>query len=274
MSIFPWYGGKFNHLGFILPKLPKTHIYCEAFGGAGTVLINREPSPVEILNDIDSNIYNFFKVLQNNYEDLIRKLQFTLWSRKEYEDARKIINSEEYMTLNSIERARLFYIWIRQCRSGYPNSVWSFSKDAVRRNISQVVSRWLSSIDQLPEIVARLKTVIIENRNALEVIKDYDSKDTLFYLDPPYIEDSRIAKQVYKFEYTNLDYEKLFSLLNTILGKVAISNYQSLSLLKLAKGWFLSIDKKKGIGGISKSKSKRQEILLTNYKVEGAIVVK
>lgn len=70
--VFGWYGGKFSHLDWLLPLLPKYHHYCEPFAGSGAVLINREASPVETYNDIDGDVVNFFRVLRDRHEELIR----------------------------------------------------------------------------------------------------------------------------------------------------------------------------------------------------------
>ena len=74
---FGWYGGKFSHLDWLLPLLPKTTHYCEPYGGSAAVLLNRDPSPVETYNDIDGDLVNFFRVLRDNPDDLIRKIGLT-----------------------------------------------------------------------------------------------------------------------------------------------------------------------------------------------------
>ena len=79
--VFGWYGGKFSHLDWLLPLLPKCHHYCEPFAGSGAVLINREPAPVETYNDIDGDVVNFFRVLRDRHEELIRAIALTPFSR-------------------------------------------------------------------------------------------------------------------------------------------------------------------------------------------------
>ena len=81
---FGWYGGKFSHLHWLLPLLPKTWHYCEPFGGSAAVLLNREPSPVETYNDIDGEVVNFFRVLRDKKDELIEAIGLTPFSREEW----------------------------------------------------------------------------------------------------------------------------------------------------------------------------------------------
>ena len=91
--------------------------------------------------------------------------------------------------------------------------------------MSGVVSRWLGAVEQLPDIALRLARVQIENRPALQCVELYDSKDTLFYCDPPYIHDTRGDSKAYAYEMTNEQHEELADALNAVKGKVALSNY-------------------------------------------------
>src|SRR5579884_454089 len=81
---FGWYGGKFNHLNWLLPLLPECHHYCEPFGGSGAVLLNRDPSPVETYNDLDNEVVNFFRVLRQQKEKLLEAIALTPFSREEF----------------------------------------------------------------------------------------------------------------------------------------------------------------------------------------------
>ena len=184
---FGWYGGKFSHLDWLLPLLPKTHHYCEPFSGSGAVLLNREPSPVETYNDIDGDVVNFFKVLRDNSLDLINKIALTPFSREEL----YIATTGNKQDITDIERARQFYVRARQTRTGLAQTSsvgrWANCKNTSRAGMSGAVSRYLGGIDQLPGIAERLLRVQIENRPALDVINLYDSKETMFYCDPPYV---------------------------------------------------------------------------------------
>ena len=263
---FGWYGGKFSHLKWLLPLLPKAHHYCEPFGGSGAVLLNREPSPVETFNDIDGEVVNFFKVLREKGEALIKAITLTPFSREEF-----ALACELDPTLPDLERARRFYVRARQVRIGLAQTAtlgrWANCKNTSRNNMSGVISRWFGAIDQLPYIAERLLRVQIENRPALEVIKLYDSDDTLFYCDPPYIHDTRGDSKAYKYEMSDYDHKELSEILNSVKGKVAISNYDSAYMDKLypPPKW------KKIYAPIKtnhSTKGKRREVLWVNYNIE------
>ena len=138
---FGWYGGKYSHLDWLLPLLPKCHHYCEPFAGSGAVLLNREPSPVETYNDIDGDVVTFFRVLRDQHEDLIRSISLTPFSREEYNLA---INGAE-KDICDVERARRFYIRARQTRTGLAQTAslgrWANCKNTSRAGMSGVVSR-------------------------------------------------------------------------------------------------------------------------------------
>ena len=104
--VFGWYGGKFSHLEWLLPLLPKAHHYCEPFAGSAAVLINREPAPVETYNDIDGDVVNFFKVLREDPEGLTQAIALTPFSREEFYVA---VNGSE-RNVPRLERARRFYV--------------------------------------------------------------------------------------------------------------------------------------------------------------------
>lgn len=224
---FGWYGGKYSHLDWLLPLLPKTKHYCEPFAGSAAVLINREPSPVETYNDIDGEVANFFRVLRDHKDELIEAIGLTPFSREEF----KIAIEQPNGNISEIERARRFYIRARQVRTGLAQTAsvgrWAHCRLTSRAGMSGAVSRWLGAVDQLPHIAERLLRVQIENDGALEVIKRYDSPDTLFYCDPPYPHDTRGDSSAYAYEMTDEQHEALAQLLGSVKGKVALSTYKN-----------------------------------------------
>jgi DNA adenine methylase len=260
---FGWYGGKFSHLDWLLPLLPSVTHFCEPFGGSAAVLLNREPSPVETYNDLDGDVVNFFRILRGNSEELIRAIGLTPFSRKEFEHA---ILHEKDKNLSDLERARLFFVRARQVRTGLAQKAssgrWANCKLTTRAGMSGAVSRWLGSVDKLPEIVERLLRVQIENAPALEIIKRYDSTETLFYCDPPYPHDSRGDINAYKYEMESKAHEELAQTLMTVKGLVAISSYESTLMNKLYKGWYKIPGPVKNISSVQQP---RQEILWVNY---------
>ncbi len=262
---FGWYGGKFNHLQWLLPLLPECHHYCEPFAGSAAVLLNRRPSPVETYNDIDGEVVNFFRTLRENTDELIKSIALTPFSREEYYQA---INADSKL-LSNLERARLFYIRARQSRTGLAQTAslgrWANCKQTSRSGMSGVVSRWLGGVEALPEITDRLLRVQIENRPAIDVIQLYDNKDTLFYCDPPYLHSTRGDDSAYAFEMDEDEHKSLAQVLRNCQGKVAISGYRNELMDKLYKGWYRFDAPIKIIHSVKKL---RQECVWMNYNPE------
>ncbi len=259
---FGWYGGKFSHLDWLLPLLPATPYYCEPFAGSGAVLLNREPSSVETYNDLDGEVVTFFRVLRDSGDELTKAIALTPFSREEFALACRLDPE-----LPSVERARRFYVRARQVRTGLAQTAslgrWANCRDTSRAGMSGVVSRWFGAIEALPQIAARLLRVQIENRPAIELIRLYDSKDTLFYLDPPYVHETRGDSKAYKFEMTNDQHTGLAEVLNSAKGKIAISNYDCDLYRKLfpESGWHkFSIETTNHA-----TKGRRTECLWCNY---------
>ncbi|EKQ69594.1 site-specific DNA methylase [Leptolyngbyaceae cyanobacterium JSC-12] len=265
---FGWYGGKFNHLNWLLPLLPKATHYCEPFAGSAAVLLNREPSPVETYNDIDGEVVNFFRVLRDQPEDLIRAIGLTPFSREEL----RIAVEEPIDDLSELERARRFFVRARQVRTGLAQTAsagrWAHCKLTSRAGMAGAVSRWLGSVEGLSEIVQRLLRVQIENAPAIEVIQRYDSEETLFYCDPPYPHDSRGDSHAYGYEMTDNDHRELAEVLTNLKGKVALSGYRCELLDTLYKDWNYIESPSKHCLSV---KQPRTEILWTNYDVPGDV---
>lgn len=261
---FGWYGGKFSHLDWLLPLLPKAQHYCEPFGGSAAVLLNREPSEVETYNDLDGEVANFFRVLRDKKEELLYAIGMTPFSRKEFQLA--IQSNGNGKNLSDLERARRFFIRARQVRTGLAqtasNGRWANCLSTSRAGMAGAVSRWLGSVEGLEYIASRLLRVQIENDDALKVIKRYDSPDTLFYCDPPYPHGSRGDKNAYRYEMSDLMHMNLAEALKNVKGKVAISGYRCELMDKLYKDWNMRVAKTKKALSI---KSDRTEILWTNY---------
>jgi len=263
--VFGWYGGKFSHLDWLLPLLPPCHHYCEPFGGSAAILLNRPPSPVESYNDLDGEVVNFFRVLREKKEKLIQAIGLTPFSREEFAKACQLDPN-----LSNFERARRFYVRARQVRTGLAQTAtigrWANCKNTTRNGMSGVISRWLGGAEDLAFIAERLLRVQIENRPAIDIIRLYDSKDTLFYCDPPYVHDTRGDTKSYGYEMTDDEHRKLAKVLNSIKGLAAISNYQCdlMDELYPSPKWKKHFSPLKTIHS---TKDKRQEVLWINYDI-------
>ena len=262
---FGWYGGKFSHLDFLLPNLPNdARHFCDVFGGSAAVLINREPAPVETYNDLDSELVNFFATLRHAElgEQLMREIALTPFSREELTLA---CTYEE--GLEPVERARRFYVRARQTRTGLAQTSstgrWAHCILTSRSGMAGAVSRWIGAIEGLPPIIDRLMRIQIDNAPALEVIERYDTPETLFYLDPPYVHDARSDKHAYLGEMSDLDHRELASALHNINGRAAISGYRSELYDSIYSDWH-RVDAPEKI--CHSVRQPRQESLWMNYE--------
>ncbi|MDD2227950.1 MAG: DNA adenine methylase [Candidatus Cloacimonetes bacterium] len=262
--VFGWYGGKFSHLDWLLPLLPECHHYCEPFSGSAAVLLNRYPSPVETFNDIDGELVNFFKIFRDQNEEFIRVISLTPFSREEYNVAVNDVPQD----ICNVERARRFYIRARQTRTGLAQTAslgrWANCKDTSRAGMSGVVSRWLGGIEALSDIAERLLRVQIENRPANDILRLYDSKETLFYCDPPYLHETRGDSNAYGFEMDEREHRQFAEVANNCIAKVAVSGYEHPLMDELfqAPKWKKTLGVEKTIHS---TKGTRREVLWTNY---------
>lgn len=262
---FGWYGGKYSHLDWLLPLLPSAQHYCEPFGGSAAVLINREPSPVETYNDLDGEVVNFFRVLREQKDALIQQIGLTPFSREELERAAV----EPTEGLSELERARRFYVRARQVRTGLAQTAsvgrWAHCLLTSRAGMAGAVSRWLGAVEDLSLIAQRLLRVQIEHAPAIEVIKRFDSPQTLFYCDPPYPHDSRGDSKAYRHEMTDMQHRALACVLRACQGRVAVSSYRCPLNDEIYAGWRIIAGPEKLIHSV---KELRQEVLYVNYDPE------
>ncbi|GIV86074.1 MAG: DNA methyltransferase [Chloroflexus sp.] len=249
-----WYGGKFylvSRLTEIIDTLPPHRTYVEVFGGAGTLLLNKPRSEIEVYNDLDEDLVNLYRVIRNHetFEQLRTMLELTPYSRKEQLEATLLLSSNEKERLSPVERAAIFFTAIRQSFSGSGVSrkpSWSVSVNLSRCGMSKTTACWLSSISQLYEIHMRLRTVQIECDDFRNIIKRFDTDRTLFYCDPPYVHGSRAnsATSMYKHEMTDNDHGELVELLCGIRGYAIVSGYDSPIYKRLEGAGFSRIEVK------------------------------
>lgn len=222
----------------ILPYLNTPHtVYVEAYGGGASVLLNKPPSPVEVLNDIDSEVVNIFRVLQDEvkFKELKHRLEWTLYSRAEFVKAIDIVQNGN--VTDPVLRAWAFFVAQNQGFSGMNSR--NFSKGSWSRSL--VINKGISfanKVSTLELIKERLKNVQVDNIDAIACIQYWDSSDTLFYLDPPYIHDTRILKEAYQHETDDAHHRQLVNTLLTIKGQAVLSGYaHEIYKPLLEQGW-------------------------------------
>ena len=202
-------GGKRRIANEIIKIFPEHTTYCEVFAGGAQVLFHKEPSKVEVINDLYAEITNFFRICQSHHEELVRYLRFSLVSRRWFE----LYAAQEPETLTDIQRAARFFYLQKNAFAGL----------VVNQNYHYTVVRPPSmnpgSLHQLIEKAhRRLERVQIESLPYEEVIRRYDRPTTLFYLDPPYWD-----RKLYRFNFVEADFVKLEEQLGQVKGKFVLS---------------------------------------------------
>jgi len=219
-----WFGGKGNFRKKTYPYLPKTKSYVEPFGGGASVLMGREPSEIETYNDLDGAVYDLFTVLADPelFEQFYRRVSALPYSRRLFLECREGWQAEP----DRIKRVSMWYVVARQAFSGDLGSGWGFVCTSSRRGMAAHVSKWLTAIDNLPEIHKRLSRVQIENSDFRNIFQNYDTQDTLFYCDPPYVLGTR-KKGGYSCEMSDQDHADLVDCLLGLSGMAVLSGYNS-----------------------------------------------
>ena len=218
-----WLGGKGRKVRKILPFFPPHRIYVEPFGGGASLLLAKQPAEVEVYNDIDSGLVCLFRVLRDpdKFAQFYKKACLTPYSREEYEYCRSAWDDCD----DDIERAHRFFVVARQSFGGKFYDGWGRTIKTTQRGVAGAVSCWLSALQQLPDIHARLMRVQVEHSDFRKVLVDYDTPETLFYCDPPYVPDTR-KRGKYRYEMTLEDHQDLVEILLSLSGMVVLSGYR------------------------------------------------
>ncbi len=261
-----WYGGKAYYAKWIIEHFPPHRVFVEPFGGAANVLLRKRPSEVEIYNDLDGRIVNFFRVLRDRglFEEFERLVTLTPYSREEY---RGLVDEPEPQ--DPVQRAWWFFVRARQTVGGLgmsklsPNG-WAMST-RTRRHMAEPVSKYLSAIDGLEAVAQRFRTVAIESLPALDLIRKYNAPDVLLYCDPPYMPQTRFGSKAktYGKEMVEEDHAALLQALKGFEGKVILSGYPCELYDEVLKGWSKQTLEVKA--QMANSGQTRLEVLWMNY---------
>lgn len=266
MIAYSYYGAKHEHLSDILPLLPMTETYVEPFAGSWAILLNRPAAPIEVANDLNEDLAHFWLTLQGDRaEELIGRLELTPYSKSIFAKACHPLTSD----MDAVDRAFLWYVRICQSRNSLPMarpSNWAFTTQISRREMASTTSKWLNRVPHLLEVRERIFRVQIECDSALRVISKYDGENCLFYVDPPYVSDTRKHKNVYRFEMNDADHRALSDALHSCKGKVALSGYDGSLYDKLYGDFYKTVFEEKFVGSAGR-KRKASEVLWTNYDI-------
>jgi len=254
-SVLCYPGSKQLVKEWILKFVPQHSVYLEPFFGSGSIFFEKEKVKIEIINDIDNDIYNYFKVLRDYPNEIIEKIIFTPFSSLEYKKARDLNDNDDF-----IEKARKFAIL---CYFGIGNS--AVYRSGFRRSKSATSSNkaktWSELPTQLQEATVRLKNAIIENDDAQKLVERYNNSDVFIYCDPPYVLSTR-KEHLYKYDMSDDQHVKLLSALKKHKGKVMISGYDNDLYNSLLSGWH------KECIETAAERGKRIECIWMNYSIQ------
>ena len=219
-SAFSYYGGKRYMVKTLIPRFPEHFTYVEVFGGSGVLLLNKKRSKVETYNDINEHLVDFFRVIQDedDFQRFVCLMETTPYSRIQHGEYRDTWRDET----DRVKRVHKWYVVVRGAFNGIIDASWSY---AVPRNKANMQ---LETVDELlPKIARRIRCVQLDCRQWHEIVDSYDTPETFFYMDPPYVLSARTGGKVYTYEMEDDDHEKLVERLKTVKGKVMLSGYDN-----------------------------------------------
>jgi DNA adenine methylase len=223
-SLLRYFGGKWAIAPWVLAHLPPHRVYVEPFGGAASILLRKPRSRIEVYNDLDEEIVTIFKVVQDRVtcRALMRCLRRTPYARREFEQAFQASSDPVIRAARAITRAY---------QSFHHEALFNPKKTTFADALHRVgghskAHEWASYPRSLAAVCRRLQGVVIECRDALDVIRAQDSPDTLFFVDPPYMPSTR-SKSGYRHEMTQSEHEALLDRLCSVKGLVVLAGYPS-----------------------------------------------
>lgn len=272
-TLTPYYGGKFNKVGkFISQILPIHRHYIEPCGGMAGVMMLKNPSFCEVYNDLDNNIVTLFEVVRDSelVKQLAEKLDLTPYSREEWRRCQRTFKSET----DPVEKARKVYVTLSM---GFLGSLGnkSFSYGGTKYE-SSTARTFFNGLESLPAIHKRIKNIIIENQDCIEVAKKWDSTDSLFYWDNPYLKETRKTFNDYSHEMSDAQHENSLDFITSCKGKVIMSGYPHQMYVDALEGYGFHQIQIPTYSRGSKSngkgfEAKRTECIWVNYQAEDYI---
>lgn len=257
---FTYYGGKQTLASDILLLLPEHVTYCEPFVGGAAVFWAKNKSSIEVINDTNKSLINFYRALQNDYLELEKLVRITLHSRKAHHEASIIYENPDMFP--PIKQAWAVWVLANQSFSSMLDGTWGYDKN----NKASTSIKIRNKRDAFTEEFAiRMQDVQIECADALYIIQSRDTDSALFYIDPPYYN----SNMGHYDGYSQSDFEALLNVLSKIKGKFILSSYPSNPLDAYTKqfGWH-QIEVEQQVS-VNKGKGKKKvEVVTTNYPID------
>jgi DNA adenine methylase len=251
-----YYGGKQKLVSTILPMIPVHVLYCEPFCGGAAVFFGKEKSEVEVINDTNAELITFYKVVQTDFISLEKEIRISLHSRRLHHDA-EVIYSNPHM-FSDLKRAWAVWVLAAQGFASMLDGSWGYDKK--KGTTSKKISGKRETFSE--ELAYRLQDVQIECTDALRIIESRDTKDSFFYVDPPYFNSNCGHYDGYSRE----DFLRLLDRLSKMEGRFLLSSYPSeeLSIYIQNCGWKTkSIEQQVSVCKVRGKK--KTEVLTWNY---------
>lgn len=269
-----YHGGKWMLAPWLIDLFPPHRVYVEPFGGGASVLLRKHRSYAEVYNDLDGEVVNVFRVLRDPAmaETLKSALELTPFSRVEFLAAYQASDDPVECARRTIIKSFMGFGSASITSRGQVATAEGMEKFKAPTGFRSNSNRsgttpahdWRNYPEGIPEYVERMRGVVIEQRNAADVIATHDSPDTLFYLDPPYVAETRDFGSDYRHEMTAQDHRQLSEQLQNISGMAVISGYPSELYEELFSGWH-RIERPHHSDGAGK----RTEVIWMNDKARG-----
>jgi len=256
-----YYGGKQKLTNEILPRIPTHKLYAEPFLGGGAVFFAKPPSEVEVINDTNKELINFYRVVQNDFVSLEKEIRISLHSRSLHRDASTIYNAPHMF--GELKRAWAFWTLAAQSFAAMIDGTWGY--DIGRNTTPKKVHNKREGFSE--ELAIRLQQVQVECTDALRIIRSRDAAESFFYCDPPYYNSDMGHYDGYTIE----DYQMLLETLSKIDGKFLLSSYPSKILTKFSTsfGWHhVEFNQLVSVGAKSGKAKKKVEVLTANYIIK------
>jgi DNA adenine methylase len=255
-----YYGGKQKLCKKIVELIPEHGLYCEPFIGGAAVFFAKEKSNVEVINDTNRELINFYRVVQNDFVSLEKEVRITLHSRDQFRQASVIYNNPDMFS--ELKRAWAVWVSASQSFSSMLDGSWGYErltgKTATRLNNKKEAFT--------EELAIRLQNVQLECTDALRVIFSRDTDNSFFYCDPPYYN----SDCGHYDGYSEADFEELLKLLSSIKGKFLLSSYPSPLLTRYTKqfGWHTqTIEQTVSVNAKAGIRKPKTEVLTANYLI-------
>lgn len=256
-AVIKYPGSKWAMAQWIISKFPPHHSYLEPFFGSGAVLFNKERSHIETVNDLDSDVVNFFELVRNDPEKLARAIYWTPYARAVFDQA----CDSQHGEADRFQRACNFCIKMMMgygLRTNEKKVGWK--NDVQGRERAYAAKYWAEMPGVIYEAAERLRGVQIENRPAVELISRFNHPNVMIYADPPYLMGTRYGKQ-YKHEMTDADHGELLDALKAHKGPVLLSGYDSELYNAALIGWH----REEKIA-LAQTSTHRREVLWMNFE--------